>query len=70
MRLLDTKRLPAAYRYLVRLTPSGWAWEFLRRNPAYRAAMAHAAPTDDLRDAPEAARWGLYFRRTPRPAWR
>ena len=40
MRKLDTTRLPAAYGYLMELGPSGWAWEFLRRNPDYRADAA------------------------------
>jgi hypothetical protein len=31
-------RDPAAYDYTRALTRDGWAWEFLRRNPLYRAA--------------------------------
>lgn len=30
----------AAYDYLWRLTPDRWAWEFLRRNPAFRRDAA------------------------------
>jgi hypothetical protein len=28
--------LPAAYRFTLEIEPAGFAWEFLRRNPAYR----------------------------------
>lgn len=31
-------RLPDAYRALLTLDPRGFAWEWLRRNPDYRAA--------------------------------
>ena len=65
MRMLDTRRLPDAYRYLLRLSRSGWAWEFLRRNPAYRAA---ATALSEGRDAAGgAAPWGLHFRRASGP---
>lgn len=30
-------RDPATYAYTQNLTREGWAWEFLRRNPKYRA---------------------------------
>jgi hypothetical protein len=30
-------REPADYAFTENLTPTGWAWEFLRRNPEYRA---------------------------------
>lgn len=47
------------YDALLRLTKAGWAWEFLRRNPAYRdeaaQAGAHAGPCVPAR------RWGLPF---------
>jgi len=64
MRKLGRKRLPAAYRYAEDLGPEELAWEFLRRDPEYRAAAAlgPAHPPD-----PELARrWGLSFRREPR----
>lgn len=35
-------RSAAAYDYTERLPRPGWAWEFLRRNPKYRAAYAKA----------------------------
>jgi hypothetical protein len=56
---------------------SGIAWEFLRRNPAYRASFAtlHTCPSSDAsgatqiltREASDAAAlvWGLQFRGTP-----
>jgi transcriptional regulator len=69
MRKLDVTRLPAAYRYMTELDPSGWAWEFLRRNPDYRADAAK------LTVQPEAARppdgsgrdWGLQSPGEPGP---
>jgi len=64
MRMLDTKRLPDRYRYLLRLSRSGWAWEFLRRNAAYRAATTAAAALPPDRQAAFAAPWGLHFRGT------
>lgn len=32
------------YRWLSSLSPSGWAWEFLRRNRRYQAAATAAQP--------------------------
>ena len=60
MRKLGRKRLPAAYRYAEDLGPEEWAWEFLRRDPDYRAATAPSPA-----HAPDRAagrRWGLSFR--------
>ena len=37
---------PAAYAYTTELSPFGWAWEFLRREPEFR----HAAATARLRE--------------------
>ena len=63
-------RDPAGYRPLLALDRPGFAWEFLRRNPAYRAEAPRTPPlqrqgrTNLLRiDAPAggAARWGLWF---------
>lgn len=59
-------RSAAAYADTASLPVSGWAWEFLRRNPEYRAGTRAAAP----RSAEHAAigrRWGLSFRRRPGP---
>lgn len=48
------------YADLVDLPVSGWAWEFLRRNPEYRAEVqaAESRPRSD-----NGVRWGLTFRR-------
>ncbi|WP_449230066.1 transcriptional regulator domain-containing protein [Azospirillum doebereinerae] len=59
-------RSAAAYADTALLPVSGWAWEFLRRNPEYRAGTRAAVP----RSAEYAAvgrRWGLSFRRGPGP---
>ncbi len=48
------------------LDAQGFAWEFLRRNPAYRRLAADAASTHGehgLGMAPAA--WGLHFRGRP-----
>lgn len=66
--------LEAAHDELVGLDRSGWAWEWLRRNPSYRVgAMKAAQPATsagliDLTGVEEAttqfaACWGLHFRR-------
>ena len=52
-------RSPAAYDYAKTLQSAGLAWEFLRRNPEYRADYRTAAD-DDGADA-IAAVWGLRF---------
>ena len=61
MRKLDLMRLPAAYRYLTELDPSGWAWEFLRRNPDYRADAAKAAGQQSAAHSSDGSDrdWGL-----------
>ena len=61
MRKLGRKRLPAAYRYAEDLGPEEWAWEFLRRDPEYRAATA--ADQSRPLDRDTGRRWGLHFRR-------
>src|SRR6185437_7855299 len=35
-----------AYRYTAEFTGTAWAWEFLRRNPHYRAHFAQGEPVD------------------------
>ena len=62
-------RDPTAYAYTHGLDDAGWAWEFLRRNPAFRAAARAAAgqPAGSGTAAmptPLAA-WGLLFRAGP-----
>jgi hypothetical protein len=69
MRKLNVTRLPAAYRYMTELDLSGWAWEFLRRNPDYRADAAKSAAQPDAARLPDGAgrRWGLQSPGGPRP---
>ena len=64
-------RSPSAYLYAAQLDLSGWAWEFLRRNPAYRADAARPASTPveaKANDNPDGGAtepgtdWGLHFR--------
>ncbi|WP_272992982.1 MULTISPECIES: DNA -binding domain-containing protein [Hyphomonas] len=70
----------SAYDYLQRLSPDRWAWEFLRRNPAFRCDAAARTDTDlSERMAPcvpirlvrsrapqtFAERWGLVFMPNP-----
>ena len=65
-----------AYDYTRSLTRRGWAWEFLRRNPAYCRdwSRSRAAATVERFgsigavvklsiESPELANWGLLFRR-------
>jgi hypothetical protein len=47
------------YGWLAQITRVSWAWEFLRRNPDYRAAYAQNA-SDDM-----AASWGLRYFEDP-----
>lgn len=52
-------RPTAAYLYILNLDSAGLAWEYLRRNPAYRSEW------NDLRQshsARSAEHWGLQFR--------
>ena len=58
-------RSEAAYEYLNDLDPTELAWEFLRRNPAYRRDYRTAV--DGTAEQPEISvavilRWGLRFR--------
>ncbi|WP_310116718.1 transcriptional regulator domain-containing protein [Azospirillum sp. BE72] len=59
-------RSAAAYADTASLPVAGWAWEFLRRNPEYRAATRAAAPRSP-EHAAVGRRWGLSFRRGPGP---
>lgn len=64
-------RDPICYRPLLALDRPGFAWEFLRRNPAYRAECgrlppqvlgATVHPLVQIDASPRgAARWGLWF---------
>lgn len=77
---LETSADTAAYDYLSRLSPDRWAWEYLRRNEAFRADAALRGPEDiSERKAPcadirilrprvsqaLAERWGLAFMPSP-----
>lgn len=49
-----------SYAYTRDLTPEGWAWEFLRRNPEYRAEYdAHVSKRGERAADLDAVRWGL-----------
>ena len=70
-------RDPAAYLYGLALDDAEWAWEFLRRNRRFRAAVdpppatdatAISSPQPGAGDALEA--WGLHFRDRPEYARR
>ena len=50
---------PQSYAYTRTLTRDAWAWEFLRRNPDYRAAWAHVVGQVRRLPAPAARRFGL-----------
>lgn len=67
-----------AYRPLLGLDRSGWAWEWLRRDPAYRrAARRSLGPSAGLDGQADSARaWGLHRFEDPalpadraRPMW-
>ena len=69
-------RQPIHYLYALSLTASGWAWEFLRRNPGYRIAWslelqaarrARARPPGVRTREPvdRAAPWGLRYLEPP-----
>lgn len=48
-----TLRLPDRYRALLDLSSAGFAWEWLRRNPEYRALWG-AAPAAAMRASAQA----------------
>lgn len=62
-------RSPYFLKIFERYDRADFAQEFLRRNPAYRAAYAEAARTPSRRRAAGlarlASRWGLVFRTRP-----
>ena len=61
------------YGHTLRLTRRGWAWEFLRRNPAFRRdlmrALKHARYVERRMDVNvitspfDLTGWGLLFRK-------
>jgi len=65
-------RTPSAYLYAAQLDLVDWAWEFLRRNPAYRADAFRRLSPGEAEDDEEpdrviepSADWGLRFRPIP-----
>lgn len=56
------------YAYTTSLMRPEWAWEFLRRNAAFRAAFDGVADRrgvderEQLRVQPDLMRWGICFR--------
>ncbi|WP_353642539.1 DUF6499 domain-containing protein [Mesorhizobium sp. WSM2239] len=61
-----------SYDYATQLTRRGWAWEFLRRNPAFQRDLiaaqeqvryqASRPPLDVIESAADLSRWGVSFR--------
>jgi hypothetical protein len=69
-------RQPESHLYTLRLTASGWAWEYLRRNPDYqydwqlerraeRRALGRPPGEQPRTPGDRAARWGLVFLEPP-----
>lgn len=60
-----------SYRYTQHLTRRGWAWEFLRRDPAFQRDLGHALEQAEfaerwfdvevVRSSLDLTRWGLLF---------
>jgi len=58
-------RSPGDYEHLKQLDRAGFAWEFLRRNPAYRDdydKVSENAQDDDTNRIAVGQTWGLSFR--------
>ncbi|WP_239026324.1 transcriptional regulator domain-containing protein [Novosphingobium decolorationis] len=65
----ESWRSEAAYDYVDKLTTSELAWEFLRRNPDYRASFQRLLSSGRLTDETATAfahQWGLSFRSRPK----
>ena len=65
-------RSPDYVEALKDLDRAGFAWEFLRRNPAYRDDYAEIADDPDKQELSPGAvgrRWGLSFRLQSGPQW-
>lgn len=59
-------RRAETYAYTAALTRTGWAWEFLRRNPEFRGEFSPAAGANPCEESEEVfqrrfKRWGLCF---------
>ncbi|MHB8886147.1 MAG: transcriptional regulator domain-containing protein [Methylovirgula sp.] len=57
-------RSPTAYDYTRDLNSSEFAWEFLRRNPDYRADFSNDR-TESVSEESLGRRWGLRFPERP-----
>ncbi|GLS33062.1 hypothetical protein SAMN04488498_14011 [Mesorhizobium albiziae] len=65
----------SSYAYTAHLTRRDWAWEFLRRNPAFRHDLAnalersewleHRTSLDIIASRVDLARWDVLFRGLP-----
>jgi hypothetical protein len=64
-----------AYAYTQALSGREWAWEFLRRNPQFKAAWQRSALQRAIEDRPSTmnlaidpslSAWGIIFRRPSR----
>lgn len=65
-----------SYDYTAGLTPREWAWEFLRRNPAFQrdviaasqqaSTLSYGPSLDVVRSAGDLSSWGILFRRVLR----
>lgn len=58
-------RSPGDYQYLQQLDRAELAWEFLRRNQAYRKDFVRILDATAREAAAIAKRWGLCFRLRP-----
>ncbi|WP_406693457.1 transcriptional regulator domain-containing protein [Sphingomonas cannabina] len=68
----ESWRSETAYDYIDKLTTSELAWEFLRRNPEYRADFQRLLSSGRLTDETATAfahQWGLSFRSRPTHHW-
>lgn len=63
---LDSPDWRDAKQYPARATAREWAWEFLRRNPAYRLAWAEFAALAGAQRTQYGERWGLRAIADPR----
>lgn len=59
---------PEDYAYTESLTPTGWAFEFLRRNPKYQADFEKVRALRDLLDEKYGKDTATYLRRVNDPA--
>ncbi|WP_233902043.1 transcriptional regulator domain-containing protein [Paracoccus denitrificans] len=64
----ESWRSETAYDYIDQLTISELAWEFLRRNPDYKATFQNLSSSGRLTEGTSTAfaqQWGLCFRSRP-----